>query len=175
MQLSKSTKYWFATGGLAVLAVVTIRFVGEATHQPTDGSRRTYYLVLGVILFVLLAIVAVARAYYRRDRNSIVDESSLGSELAAEGLIAVDRHSPITLTMTVTGAELRTLADTGILTVSTDRFSVPVRKDDAVRLQQGDDNYRQHIYGVVSSIDGVNRQILIKRSDRLPTSHRVDS
>jgi hypothetical protein len=174
MRLNKSTKYWLSTGGLGLVIILVIKYVMGAMHQPSDGSRRMYYIVMGIVLFAMLALVSIMRTYYRRDRDAVVDESLLGSELTAQGLIASDKHKHITVQIKATTEELQLLTKAGELTLPADRFTGPVRTGDTVRLQ-GESRYQQYVYGVLDTIDGVNRKMLIKHLTQPPVSHRVDS
>lgn len=161
MALSKATKYTIANLSFAILLYLVARFYFDVMAQPRDGSKGGQYILLGIVLYVAASVVIVARAYFRRSRLQVVDQSERGSELHAQGLLAADRLKKITLQLSVTAAEYDTLEETGKLVLPPERFDMPIRHHDMVRACTGAGNYQRCVTATIGDIDGYNQHVTL--------------
>lgn len=164
MALNKSTKYAIANLGFAVLVYLVARFFFDVMAQPRDGSKAGEYIVLGVVLYVVASVVIVMRAYFRRSRLQVVDQSERGSELHAHELLAAGRLKKIKLRILVEPKEYDALETAGHLVLAPERFNMPIRHHDTVQVCSGTGNYQRCINASITDIDGYNQQVTLAPS-----------
>jgi hypothetical protein len=161
MKFSKSTKYWWATACFFLVAAGILRMLMDALRQPRDGSERLYFYIVGPLLVGALIVSVAARQYYRRDRNSVVDETETASELTARSLLHAGKSKHVTITLAVTADEQQHL-QAGKLVVVRNRFTGPIRRGDIVRACVGEGSTQYCSYGRIELIDGVNQRVEVQ-------------
>lgn len=162
MKPSKSTLYLILNLCLGVLFFFAARYFWLLTTTPLSDRQRPGLLVEGLVLFVAASVTVVLRAYYRRDRFRVVDESPAASEASALGLLGAARLKPITLRLEISDDEYRELEHKGELWLTPDRFNMPIKRGDIVRLCTGLDSLERCLITRIDDIDGYNQRVTLK-------------
>lgn len=166
MSASRQTKYALANLGLGVLFFLAFRFYsGVNAHPPQNEEQVRRLVLIAVVLYITAGIVITVRAYYRAIRFNGLDQSEKAAGLHAYGALAADRMKKITMNLAVTKHEYEVLQETGSLVLAPEHFNMPVRIGDTVHVQFNTDRYTQQASALVAKIDGVNRQIILRRKN----------
>lgn len=162
MKLSKNKKYTIITiiyGLVFLLAYLYFR-EGNTIKQRSE-SELTFFIFFGVALYILAGIVIVIRAFYFKNRASIIDESFASTELNVLGQMNADKNKKINIEIGISEKEYQSLIMNGTYNFPIYFANKPLRYGDIVSLHTR--SHKAHlIHTIVDKVDGVNRLVILR-------------
>lgn len=164
MALSRNSKLTISNVAFIVMLGIAFKFYSDSLSQPRNGSKVTYFIVFGICLFMLAAVVIIARAYYGNMHTDLVDQSALGADVSAQGLLGAEKLKKIEFQLPISPREYNELSTNGKLILAPGRFNVPIRNGDTVDACTGPGSHQSCIRTKITDIDGYNQEVTLTRS-----------
>lgn len=161
MAIAKPTKYALANLALVLVAFAVYRYYTRVMSQPRNGSQAARLILLGIVLYTVVAAVIIARAYLRPGRRDFIGQSAQGSEVGAFGMLGASRLKNVTVQLAVSDAEFAKLQADRRLLLPPERFNMPVHNNDTARVTIAGDIYHRSLQATITQVDGVNRRITL--------------
>ncbi len=162
MAMTRATKYTLANLALVAVALAVYRYYRAVEAQPRNGSQFSKLILTGICLYIVIAVVAVVRAYWRQGHYDVVGQSGRASEAGAYGMLGAGRLKNITVPLTLSNAEWNALISDGTLDVSPERFNMPIHRKDIVQATAGEGAYSRSLTASIELIDGVQQRVTLR-------------
>lgn len=161
IHLAKGNKYIAANVLLVALAFAAAQFLLRS-NGPHPKSGQNALVFAGIILYLAVSTVVIARAYYRGGRFQFLDKTRLETEVTTEALIGADRLRTITITLPVSSAGYTALLQTGMLVLKPSAFKTPIRPGDIVTVTASDAARSRTAKATIDTIDGYNQTVSLR-------------